>query len=98
MDAKDILIEQLKKEALKPDGESRCGEIYQQYGMLATMDISRAISPINPITAPLLIAYLEGYANELRRKFPEAVPIAEVLKKARTVTIEKEITDDKRRW
>ena len=66
-------------------------KLFNEFGFAISMDISKAISPVSAITAPITIAYLEGYAKSLRDKFPDSIPLADEFKKANTILIEKEV-------
>ena len=70
-------------------------ELFSKLGFAISMDITKAISPVNIINAPLIIAYLEGYAAAIRERFPEAVELADELKKAKTITIATDISKKK---
>ena len=91
MDAKEMIVEKIKELAKNKNNLDECFALYQQFGFLLTQDISKAICPMNGLVAPITIAYLEGYANELRKKYPDCVPFAEEIKKGRTITIEREV-------
>lgn len=91
MDAKKLLIEAMVKEVASGDKNDKVMGMYQQFGTLLAMDISKAISPVNAATAPLTIAYLEKYAEELRKKFPDCIPLAEVFKKLDSILVEKDV-------
>ena len=90
-DARELIIEQMKKEALKPGDSDRLSKLYEQYGFLLTKEISAAISPVDVFNAPITIAYLEGYAEALRKEYPEAIPLVEELKKMRSMTIARKV-------
>ena len=91
MNAKELIVKKIEELAKEDKNLDDCIELYQQFGFLLAQDISKAICPMNSLVAPITIAYLEGYANELRKKYPECVPLAEELKKVRSITIEREV-------
>ena len=91
MDAKELIVEKIKELGMDKKNLDASFELYQQFGFLLAQDISKAICPMNGLVAPITIAYLEGYANELRKKYPDCVPFAEEIKKGRTITIEREV-------
>ena len=86
MDEKKAIIDKILEEVESGDKNDLVIPLYEQFGFLIARDISKAISPVNEATAPITIAYLEGYAKELRRKFPDSIPLAEEFKKAAGVT------------
>ena len=89
LDKKEKIINKM----LKPGANHE--KLFNELGFAISMDITNAISPVNIINAPLIIAYLEGYAAAIRERFPEAVELANELKKAKTITIATDISSKK---
>ena len=89
LDKKEKIINKM----LNPGANHK--KLFNELGFAISMDITKAISPVNIINAPLIIAYLEGYAAAIRERFPEAVELANELKKAKTITIATDISSKK---
>lgn len=90
MDAKFRLIEQMIEASLKEDS-SAMAELHQKYGMIIAEEIAKVVSPVHLTSAPVLIAYLEKYAEELRKDFPSVSELADEIKKMDTIVISKNL-------
>lgn len=91
MDAKELLVEQIAKELLKSKESGNVEKLMNQYGFLLSNDIADAISPVNTLNAAITITYLETYAAEIRKRFPDAAKQAEKFKKNNIITIEQKV-------
>ena len=93
MDAKKLIVKQIE-ELSKNNCEENLDKslmLYEQYGRFLAVDISNAICPMNSLVAPITIAYLEGYAKALREQYPESCAFADELKKAKHISISREV-------
>lgn len=55
-------------------------ELRNVYAMEISIGIAEAINPVSGLEAPVAIMVLEGYARELRERFPEAGKEADEMK------------------
>lgn len=55
-------------------------DLRNAYSMEVSIGVAEAINPVSSLEAPVAIMVLEGYAQELRERFPEADREVEELK------------------
>lgn len=98
---REKLVEELINEVLKNNEVSdESVKIIDKIGLTISEDIAKAINPINFATAAIVVAYLEGYAKEIKAKYPECEDLAKSIGKCNRISFTTPVKKSRggRRW
>lgn len=97
---REKLVEELMEEVSRGDVSDNGMKILDKIGFTISEDIAKAINPINPATAPVIVAYLEGYAKAIKKAHPGCEEIANLIGKCNQICFTTPVkkSEGGRRW
>ena len=88
---REKILAELEAEIMRTEGNAtdKSIELMCNYYNAFSQDISKTVGAINELSAPIIVAALENYANMIRGKFPNCAAVIDFIKQFPGIEISK---------